>query len=57
MGLTSTCCDRKCMHFLTVSDVLSARDKVNSLRSNALRIWTIDRKNENSHEDASETNT
>ena len=51
--LISNCCDRKCMHFLTVHDVLSARDKVNSLNSNALRQWTIDRLNENSHEDAS----
>ena len=51
--LISNCCDCKCMHFLTVHDVLSARDKVNSLNSNALRQWTIDRLNENSHEDAS----
>ena len=51
--LISACCDRKCMHFLTVNDVVTARDKVNSLSSNALRQWTIDRINENSHEEAS----
>ena len=51
--LISTCCDHKCMHFLTVSDVFSARDKVNSLSSNALRQWTIDKMNKNSHEDVS----
>lgn len=51
--LISTCCDRKCVHFLSVNDVLSAREKVHSLNSNALRQWTIDRMNENSHEDAS----
>ena len=52
--MISNCCDRKCTHFLTVHDVLSASDKVNSLNSNALRQWTIDRLNENSHEDASD---
>ena len=35
--LISNCCDRKCVHFLTVHGVCSATDKVNSLSSNSLR--------------------